>query len=79
MKWTKYHMRLDVRGAIRNKSFDGLQHDDGRPMTRDEAFNALCDCLKSGKEFVPVGDCDNWSDSEGCCLGHPTIDAETYP
>lgn len=69
-KWTRHHMRLCVRGAIRNQMFGGLQHNDGRPMTRDEAFDALCDCLKAGKEYVPIGECDNWDDEKGC-LGHP--------
>lgn len=69
-KWTRYHMRLCVRGAIRNQMFGGLQHNDGRPMTRDEAFDALCDCLKLGKEYVPIGECDNWDEEKGC-LGHP--------
>lgn len=70
-KRTTYHLRLCVRGAIRNRMFDGLQHNDGRPMSRDEAFNALCDCLKAGIEYVPVGECDNW-DAEKGCLGHPS-------
>ncbi len=70
--WKRVHLRLCVRGAIRNQSFDGLQHNDGRPMTRDEAFHALCDCLKAGKEYVPVGECDNWDDEKEQCLGHPS-------
>jgi len=65
-----YHMRLCVRGALRNQMFGGLQHNDGRPMSRDEAFNALCDCLKAGKEYVPVRECDNFDEEKGC-QGHP--------
>lgn len=68
--WTRYHMRLCVRGALRNKSFRVLLHDDGTEMNDDEAFHALCDVLKSGKEYVPIGECDNWDDEKGC-LGHP--------
>jgi len=67
---TEFHLQLCVRGAIRNRSFTGFQHDDGRPMTRDEALQALCDCLKAGKEYIPLGQCDNWDDEKGC-LGHP--------
>lgn len=70
-KCTKYHFRLDVRGAIRNKSFSGFQHNDGRTMSKDEAFDALCELLKAGKDFIPVGNCDNFDERKGC-LGHPT-------
>jgi hypothetical protein len=52
MKAAKYHLRLDVRGAIRNKSFSGFQHDDGRSMTKDEAFEALCDLLGHMNTYV---------------------------
>jgi hypothetical protein len=44
-------------------------------MTRDEAFEVLCDCLKAGKEYLPIGDCDNWDDDRGC-LGYPVSLAE---
>lgn len=64
------HLRLDIRGAIRNRAFEGFAHDDGRPMTRDEAFHALCDALAAGRRFLPVGDCDNWDSVEERCRGH---------
>ena len=66
---TKYHMRMSVRGALRNRSFDGLEHDDGRPMSRAEACDTLLELLKQGKEYIPVGDCDNWDGER--CQGHP--------
>lgn len=67
---TTYHFRLSVRGALKNQSFDGLLHNDGRQMTREEAFTTLRDSLKAGHEYIPMGDCDNWDDEKGC-LGHP--------
>ena len=65
-----YHFRLSVRGALRNRSLDGFSHSDGRPMTRGEVFDSLCDALKAGKEYIPVGECDNWDEKEGQCRGH---------
>lgn len=68
-------MCVDIRGALWNSSFDGLRHQDGRPMTRREAFEALCDELAKGRELLPMGRCNNFDYKKGC-LGH-VEDAET--
>jgi len=64
----KRHMCMDVRGALRNGMWKlgGMQHDDGRPMTADEAFDALCDEIAKGRRVIPLGDCDNFDYQEGC-------------
>jgi len=65
------HMRADVEGMLRNRSFDGLQHDDGRPMSRQEAEDALFALLREGVRFIPVGEkCEGFTPEEGC-PGHP--------
>jgi hypothetical protein len=63
------HMCVDIRGAIWNRSFEGLKHSDGRPMTKHEAFEALCDELVKGRRVLPLSRCDNFDYEKGC-LGH---------
>lgn len=70
MSARRYHLRLDVRGALRNRSFDCLAHDDGRPMSRSEAKAELESLLARGVEFIPAGDCEGFY-PEGHCPGHP--------
>ena len=70
----KFHVCLSVRGALRlpkRKLSKMLRHDDGRSMTPDEAFDALCEELKQGREVIPIGECDNFDYSGGGCQGHP--------
>lgn len=67
------HMCLDVRGALKlpKRTMAAMcSHDDGRRMTADEAFNALCDALAEGKEKLPIGECNNFDFKKGC-RGHP--------
>ncbi len=72
---TRVHMCMDVRGAIRNKSFDGFQHPDGKAMTRREAEDALFELHSTGVKVIPLGSCDDFDDQTGC-RGHrsPRID-----
>ncbi len=70
---TTTHFCVSVRGALRNRNFAGMQHNDGRPMTKDEAFDALCDELAQGHEVVPMGECDNFDFKKGC-QGHKLPD-----
>jgi hypothetical protein len=72
VRFKTIHMCLDVRGALRlpKRTLAGMcSHDDGRRMTGDEAFNALCDALAEGKEKLPIGDCDDFDFKTGC-RGH---------
>ncbi|PCI07960.1 hypothetical protein COB72_09335 [bacterium] len=68
---TRIHMCVDVRGAIRNKSFDGVTRPDGSAMTRCEAEDAFFDILATGVKVVPMGSCDDFDDQTGC-RGHRT-------
>jgi protein gp37 len=68
---TRVHMCLNVRGAIRNRSFDGFNHPGGQPMTRSEAENALFDLHAKGVKVIPLGECDDFDDQTGC-RGHRT-------
>ena len=59
MNATTVYMCMSVRGAIRNlqsqrSKHTGFQHDDGRPMTKAEAINALMDELAKGREVIPM-------------------------
>lgn len=67
------HMRLDVKGALRNwgkrqlKSFASAFTVDGRQCrTADEARDALLQCLSEGKLFLPMGECDGFDFKTGC-------------
>jgi hypothetical protein len=73
------HVCQSVRGALRQPlhELDWFQHDDGRPMTPSEAFDALCDELVKGHEVIPLGSpCEGFDYVKGC-PGHPTPDGAT--
>lgn len=38
-------------------------------MSGELAEHMLTELLAKGVKFIPCGDCDNWSPTEGC-LGH---------
>ncbi|WP_353192146.1 hypothetical protein [Pandoraea pnomenusa] len=71
----KFHMCLDVRGALTNwkdRDFKGMfKHDDGRLMTAPEAKAELLEELSKGHNFIPFGKCDNFDHKEHGCMGHP--------
>lgn len=72
---TQLHCCMDVAGAIRNRSFDGLQKE-GKSLSRVEAKAELERILKTGVRVVPISDeCNNFDDQDGC-QGHrqPGID-----
>lgn len=68
----KTHLCVDVRGALRQRAYEngGFVHPDGRPMSNDEAFDALCDELAKGRRVIRLGKCDNFDYQNGC-QGHP--------
>lgn len=65
----KTHMALSVRGALKNRSFDGFTDDNGREMGRKEVEDLLWQHAQQGHEMFPMGDCDNWDWKTGC-KGH---------
>lgn len=64
------HVSADVQGMLRNRSFDCLQHDDGRPMTRREAEDELFALHAKGVKLIPAGPCEGFDPQSGC-PGHP--------
>ena len=85
------HMCVDVEGAILNLSRSrarmagGYRHDDGRPMTREEAISALIREAAQGRSVIPMGDCIDFDYQTGC-RGHaaesdkaPTKDGAAPP
>lgn len=73
---TTWHLRASVLGMLRNRSFDGLQHADGRAMTRREAEHSLYQLAEKGVRYIPVdGGCEEFTSQEGC-PGHrrPRLD-----
>lgn len=67
---TKHHFRADIEGMLRNRAFVGLQHDDGRPMSRREAENELFALHAKGVKYIPASSCDAFDPEDGC-KGHP--------
>ena len=65
----RVHMRMSIEGCLRNKGFEGFTFSNGNPMTREQAEHYLRLELEKGIKYLPVGDCDNFSETEGC-LGH---------
>ena len=69
------HMCLSVRGVLLNWSDSQLEgvfkHDDGRPMTPQEAKATLLDELAKGHEVIPCGPaCEGFDFTGGGCPGH---------
>ncbi len=74
-KSTTYHACLSVRGALMNWSAARLSklfaHDDGRPMSADEAKAVLLDALAQGHEVLPFGEpCEGFDYRGAGCPGH---------
>ena len=66
-------MRVDVIGMLMRgkKAYQGMaSHDNGQPMTTKETKHYLLTELAQGHRFLPMGDCDNWDEVNGKCLGH---------
>ena len=73
----RIHVCLDIQGMLMNytlkRDYIGLfKHDDGRPMSADDAKRELLRQLSLGRKVLPFGDCDNFSYEDGC-QGHPDI------
>ena len=65
-KRTILHVCLSIRGALRGRKFDDFMHDDGSPMSRDEAFEFLCDQLAMGRMVLPMTECPDFDYQTGC-------------
>lgn len=74
---TKYHLRLDIRGALLNwdmRMFRGMfKADDGRTMEPQEAKLLPMDELQKGNNYIPYGDCEGFDPKENGCPGHPVV------
>lgn len=63
-----YHLKLSISGAIRNKMFKGIVVNGVEvPPKIAEAHLKILE--SQGVKYLKVGECDNWSEDEGC-LGH---------
>lgn len=70
------HLRADVLGMLRNRSFRGMQDSSGNELSPARAELELKDLRNRGVKFIPVGPrCEGFSD-DGGCPGHrvPTLD-----
>ncbi len=65
-KGTEFHLSLNVEGALRNRSFDGLFADNGKEMTREEAKEHLERLAALGIKRVASSECDNFDHQRGC-------------
>jgi len=76
---SKFHMRIDLRGALRNwqdsKWRGCVTADDGHTMTPREVKYKFLEMLGEGKRFIPVTECDAWDGER--CTGHPIAEHET--
>lgn len=71
------HLALDIEGALRNRSFDGFTHSDGRPMSRRDVETELFAMHGRGQKLMAMSpDCVGFDDQTGC-PGHrkPRLDA----
>lgn len=68
----KIHLRLSVRGALKNpQHLKGcITTDEGKTLTSiKEIKEFLRYQLAMGREYLPIGECDNFDYHKGC-LGH---------
>lgn len=71
----RIYMCLSVRGAIRNlqgqrSKKSGFQDDQGRPLSKGQAIDALMDELAKGHETIPMGPkCGNPCGESSKCAG----------
>jgi len=74
-KSTTRHLGISVDGAIRNRSFDCLQDDSGRPLSQDQARIELHNLQARGVKLIPAGGCETFDPQTGC-PGHqnPRLD-----
>lgn len=66
------HLRVNIAGMLKqpDRVIDGTMDDEhGNPMPAIKIRECLLKQLEFGIIYLPVGKCDNWSDTEGC-LGH---------
>ena len=73
---TTRHMRLDIRGCLKNTAYpsgfrDLVRDDDGNTLSPEDAREWLLDELAKGHKFLPVSDCEGFSFETGC-PGHET-------
>lgn len=75
MSECRLYMCLSVRGAIRNLHNQrgektGFHFEDGRPMNRDQAIDALMDELAHGLQTLPMhAGCGNPCENSTQCNG----------
>ena len=64
---TTRHVCLSVRGALRNKHFEGFENDDGSPASPRDVEDYLMDQLAMGREKIPFGKpCEGFDYKKGC-------------
>ena len=76
-----YHLAVDIRGFLlnnkRDRDFKGVfTHDNGQPMSADQARNALMDELAKGHKVIPTCPCEGFDYQHGC-PGHDVPDEAT--
>lgn len=74
----RFHMHLNVIGVLEwnkrefKKIAKSMSHDDGRPMSVEDARFALYEELSKGHKALPIGStCEGFDFSGGGCPGHP--------
>lgn len=62
------HVCLDIRGAIRNRSYQGFTNDDGSEASESEVEFFLLDELLKGRKVLPMTNppCDGFCYQTGC-------------
>ena len=70
---TKYHLRIDLRGALDHWSdsswLDCVTDDDGSQMTPPQVRAKFKSLVAAGTFFIPMGTCSNFDPVNGC-QGH---------
>lgn len=62
-----FHISLDIRGALKNRSFHGFTDDEGNKVHWRKVKKYLEEELDSGKRLLPMSqDCKKFDFQNGC-------------
>lgn len=68
---TRFHVKMDIEGALKNRSFQGFVNEDGTKAHWRKVEKYLKEELAAGKIYLPFGECEGFDFKNGC-PGHPT-------
>ncbi len=79
--WKRYHLKIDLAGAVRNKDFRGFADEHGHPLRPAVVRDMMRLKMAHGEKFMLVGDaseCPEFDAKGGGCPGHPCMTQDNW-